>query len=446
MSIVVHKSMVPHYHKIMRGEYDIPGLELPENATVLDIGACCGEFTEWALNRWPTCNVIAYEPNPEALAFLKKNFGQNDRVTIINKAVWPTGDDVKMCQGMNNTGEAAFVSLAGSEQDTERHFFAGVVNELPPADFVKIDAEGAEEGILGLVDMDQAKGIALEWHGAHNFYMCLGFLGGDKETVLAEHVPERGILTWTPNQGPVIRGPLLPLPLVQNDGAPLPITSKLYIAIPVHYQPIAAFQMSCMNLQQHTPGAHWEFLVGDAHPDRARHRLVKMFLDSDKEYLLFLDADLKFEAKQILSLLDRQKDMIVGFYAKKSIGPAQWVGNADNPNPDAEGLVTMKEAATGCMLIHRRVIEAIIAKHPELTYQADPDGVNTEWAVFQSGVFEDKDINPPRRRWLSEDWAFSWRARECGFTIYGDPGVVCLHQGVCMFPTEPSKEVKEDAK
>ena len=429
MNIAIDESMIPYAEKIMNGEYDIPGLELSDGATVLDIGACCGEFTAWALERWPTCKVIAYEPNPEALKYLYENFQDNDRVNIVPKAV-SRSKSGSLSKGKNNLGECSFRDIGDG---------VDCIAELPESEFVKIDVEGMEVEVLDILKRSSSvRGIAIEFHSKDLGNKCLERIGGAVPTELGT-----GIIKARFSTGGV------PEVTIHSSGDvkqydPSKTGAGVFIGVPIHYQPTSAFMLSCMALKDTLPSARWRVLQGDSHPDRARHRIIADFLESDCDYLVFIDADLKFEARQIESLVKRSRDIICGFYAKKTPGPPEWVGNAINPTPDEDGLVVMREAGTGCLVIHRRVFEAIIRAYPELRYQADPNGKRTEWAVCQSGVFWDP--NAKRRRWLSEDWALCWRARSVGFTIYGDPDVVCIHEGSCFFPTEPGDAKKEDAK
>lgn len=420
MNLKTDKEMQPHVLKVLNGEYDIPQAKLKAKPHFIDIGANCGAFVAWALDKYPDATIDAYEPNPETFKLLKANFGKHPQVTIKPYAVTADGGYVTMFEGRNNSGETS--CFKGVEQ-TAKSFRVRAVKaaNLPTCDFLKLDCEGMEAVILSQYDFSKCSAIAMEWHGKANARKCMRLLTGNAPE---GDLPERGIFKWVPDAG--------------EKESTTPTMENVFIAVPIHYQPTSAFTTSCMAMQRDYPGAQWEIMQGDSHPDRARNRLAKMFLDSDKDYMLFLDADLKFVAAQVASLVTRGKDMICGFYAKKTPGPAQWVGNALSLEKTADGLSLMREAATGCLLIHRRVFETMKKAYPEIEYTTDPDGDKTEWDFFKSGVYFDEDIK--RRRWLSEDWAFSMLARKCGFDIYGDTSVVCLHEGACFYPTEPSKE------
>lgn len=55
--------------------------------TVIDVGANKGQFTLFALEAWPGCRVIAYEPLPEPAAIFCKLFADNPNVELHQLAV-----------------------------------------------------------------------------------------------------------------------------------------------------------------------------------------------------------------------------------------------------------------------------------------------------------------------------------------------------------------------
>ena len=55
--------------------------------TVIDVGANKGQFTLFALEAWPGCRVIAYEPLPGPAAIFRKLFAGNPNVELYEVAV-----------------------------------------------------------------------------------------------------------------------------------------------------------------------------------------------------------------------------------------------------------------------------------------------------------------------------------------------------------------------
>jgi FkbM family methyltransferase len=415
MTLKTHPTMTGHCAKVLAGEYEIRNLRLPEKPTIIDIGANCGAFTGWALKRWPDAKIFAYEPNPEALKFLSLNFVEDSRVDITSAAVTTKGKAM-LHRGKNNIGEASLNSI-GEQDGKPFRVDSAHPKSLPAADLIKLDCEGEELSIIKAARkmIAKAQAVVLEWHNDKEADEILAILKSDGfEASVERTMIDRGIMkAWKPGA-------------IQAD------TSRVMFGIPTHYGPTTQFACSLMQLRDAFPGAYINFLDGDSHVDRARNRIANQFMNSEYEWLIFLDADLAFNAEDILRLYAHGKDVIAGFYAKKKTGPAEWVCNPLTTVEDDDGLLSLREAGTGCLCIHRNVFSKMKRAWPELEYIADGSGGRTEFAYFQSGPVFDEERGI--RRWLSEDWLFCKRARQLGFTIYADRSVVLLHQGSCMFP------------
>jgi FkbM family methyltransferase len=158
------QGMKNHNARALGGEYDVVGLELSENAIVLDVGACDGAFTIWALSRWPSCIVHAYEPNPQSATNWVANVMPiaRGRARLTTCAVMRGVSTAQLWPGPNNSGEASCVNRWGTWREP---LLVPAIDPpaLPPCAFAKIDTEGAEVEILsGLVRPSHA--LALEWH------------------------------------------------------------------------------------------------------------------------------------------------------------------------------------------------------------------------------------------------------------------------------------------
>jgi len=178
-------------------------------------------------------------------------------------------------------------------------------------------------------------------------------------------------------------------------------------------------------------------LVGDSLVSRARNRIAARFLQSECTHLLFLDTDLIFSVDHVARLLHHSLPFVCGIYPKKQEQLA-WVCNtrADFPPRDpATGLQRILYGGTGCLLIARKVLEAIIAHHPGLAYEPD-DGEPEQplYDFFKVGVHD--DIITGRRRYLSEDWFFCQLALEAGYELYADTCVILKHCGDAIYPLQ----------
>lgn len=206
------------------------------------------------------------------------------------------------------------------------------------------------------------------------------------------------------------------------------------------------------------------FLFNESLVQRARNYVVDEFLRSNCTHLMFIDADIGFNAKDVLTLLalqvsDPSKYQIVtGPYPKKTIAwekVAAAVKNgkakekpeelafysADyvfNPTKDVSSFridqpVEVAEGGTGFMLIPRDVLVKYAAAYPELSYK--PDHVRTENfnGSREITAFFDCIIDPETKRYLSEDYFFCKKAREIGITIHMCPWMNLQHVGTYIF-------------
>lgn len=242
---------------------------------------------------------------------------------------------------------------------------------------------------------------------------------------------------------------------------------RLYIAYPAYDgRMMASTFISAMNfLMQGSPIIEAvpfvDILYGESHVNRVRNTLAKRFLDTDCTHLLFIDSDIGNNPEQIRALLDRDLPVVCGLYAKKEVGPAQWVINAieGKEKPDETGLIEIKKAGTGFVLIAREVFQKMIDRnkarqkrnktmlvklkwkitgkdlayitklcmHDNLEYTDDSaKKLGTCWNFFHSGVWDST--------WLSEDWWFSEVWREMGGKIFADTNVQLVHVGHADYP------------
>jgi hypothetical protein len=183
-------------------------------------------------------------------------------------------------------------------------------------------------------------------------------------------------------------------------------------------------------------------VAGDSLVPRARNTLTMEFLKaSDCTHLLFIDSDLIFSAEHVARLVSHDVDIVGGFYPKKQQGDPELVFNTlDTPAPmDERRLTPVKYIGTGFIMVKRCVFEKMISEYgDEMIFKVDgpPDKFGFDfWPV---GVYKYKDGT---RRYLSEDWYFCQRARDLGFTIYGDNGVILKHSGSAVYPLK-SQEAK----
>lgn len=164
----------------------------------------------------------------------------------------------------------------------------------------------------------------------------------------------------------------------------------------------------------------------------ARNTLVAMFLrDPDATDLLFVDADVGFDATAVLRLLDRPEGIVAGVYPLKR-DPQGWpcvMKTQDGVPLGRDGVIEADFVPTGFMRIKRRVFELLADHYPALQYadsvvQTLGDGtLRAAWDFFAMG------IEPRTQRWTTEDYAFCQRWRDIGGTVWIDPNITFHHIG-----------------
>ena len=206
------------------------------------------------------------------------------------------------------------------------------------------------------------------------------------------------------------------------------------------------------------------YLFNESLVQRARNYIVDEFMRSDATHLMFIDSDIGFNPRDVISLLainssDPDKyNIMTGPYPKKTIAwekvaAAAAQGKADN-NPfdlarysgdfvmnPIQGVTSFKlnepleisEGGTGFMLIPRETLEKFRDKYPELQYK--PDHARTE--NFDGSrmitAFFDCIIDPNTKRYLSEDYFFCQKARQAGMSVWLCPWMELTHVGSYMF-------------
>lgn len=194
---------------------------------------------------------------------------------------------------------------------------------------------------------------------------------------------------------------------------------------------------------------------------RARcHMVAYMMANPKATHLMFIDADINFDCIDILHMLQHDKDIIVGAYPKKDLAYEKmlysakkenttlddfksmganyalnfdWTYNENNtPTLQSDkGLVKLKDAATGFMLIKREVFERMIEHYPELYFQNDLnlDPEHEKWTYLFFDVMHEQET----KRYLSEDYAFCRRWQAMGGEVWLDPLVKLDHIGHYTF-------------
>ncbi len=168
---------------------------------------------------------------------------------------------------------------------------------------------------------------------------------------------------------------------------------------------------------------YWE-VSGDAYVDRMRNTVAKRFLDSDREWLFFIDTDERFGIMDFLKVLLSPGDIVGAGYPCKNVwdfyGCILHTHDDGRPVVNEHGLLSAHIVPTGFMKIHRRVFEQVL---PTVEIQRCANPADAEKPIELPDFFG--RIGP-----LGEDGSFNIRCERAGVPRWVQPNVTIGHLGV----------------
>lgn len=196
----------------------------------------------------------------------------------------------------------------------------------------------------------------------------------------------------------------------------------------------------------------WCQITNESLITRARNELTRIFLESDHDYLMFIDADIGFDGDGIMQLLAADKDVACGIYPKKEVNwesvkraaiagkddledhAGAFVFNmigGDHQETDATGCIPVRHGGTGFMLIKRGVFEFLAPYVP--TYRVssftDEQGNYVKPLTYE---FFATSIDASGAL-LSEDYHFCELVRKHGGEIWANPFIRLTHTGTYTY-------------
>ena len=244
---------------------------------------------------------------------------------------------------------------------------------------------------------------------------------------------------------------------------------KIFIAMPC-YQ--GNCNVTCMEAVMGTlllcqaQGIRFKYftLTSESLIPRARNVCASAFLKSDCTHMLFVDADIIFDPRDVINMLKNDDNIIAGAYLKKRINYERMKEEmkeedmrleevieksgtyATNPQPEEvrmkEGTTKgrVEQAPTGFMMIKREVLLRMIESGGVEIYENDiwsyekyADETNKMYNFFPSGVIGSQLV--------SEDYGFCKIANECGIEILIDMSIKLIHIGQFYYYGDPMKKV-----
>lgn len=173
---------------------------------------------------------------------------------------------------------------------------------------------------------------------------------------------------------------------------------------------------------------------------RARNLLAQDMLESNCDYLMFIDSDINFEPEDILRLMawgsDPKKGIVAAVPRTRS-ETKTYIANLEYDDSgdltmNGMGLVRAERVATAFMLVRREVFEKMVEAHPEWKYY-DKRSDRVIPCLFDFMLTEEG--------YIGEDYLFCDRTRELGFDVWIDPSITLGHMGVQEYIGNYGKDI-----
>ena len=200
----------------------------------------------------------------------------------------------------------------------------------------------------------------------------------------------------------------------------------------------------------------FSFMFNESLITRARNSLAQTFLKTNCTHLMFIDSDILFDPRDVVTMLQADKDVICGIYPKKEINWNSVRRAMDQGVPEDQlkfhtgsfvvnlvnyaGEVTVPinepveifNGGTGFMMIKREVFDTLRPHVP--CYSNDVVDLNkTMVQGDQIAEYFATSIEPETNRLLSEDYHFCRIARLEGIKVWAAPWVNLAHTGSYIF-------------
>ena len=139
---------------------------------------------------------------------------------------------------------------------------------------------------------------------------------------------------------------------------------SVMIATPSYDRPHAAYTFALAQslecLHKAGVGTHYILITGNPHIDDCRNEFAHRFLQSECDDMIFIDADVSWDAPQLVELLSYPCDIVGGVYPyrrkdKQDSMPVRLLGGKS----PKEGLLEVEGLPTGFMRISRKVVETL---------------------------------------------------------------------------------------
>jgi len=166
---------------------------------------------------------------------------------------------------------------------------------------------------------------------------------------------------------------------------------------------------------------------------RARNSILARFYHSPEyTHLLFLDGDVMLEAKDLIRLIEHDKDVIGAPVPLKTTDNGKPVFNINGNLGQEQGLLKVEQLGTAVMMLSRKAVNALVQQaiaennvytaNPYAKGLGDPEKI---YDVFRVGVRS--------AEYLSEDYWVCSQLLDLDFNVYVDLKIRTRHNGMHSF-------------
>jgi FkbM family methyltransferase len=138
---------------------------------IIDGGAYAGYTTAYFAKRYPEARIAAIEPDPDNFSLLRRNCARYDNVTLVNGGIWPCAGTLVLANTTSQSWSVRLREAQGQETGSVKSVtISGLMKQFgfDRVDILKLDIEGAEEGIFSQGNdewLGKVNAIIIETHG-----------------------------------------------------------------------------------------------------------------------------------------------------------------------------------------------------------------------------------------------------------------------------------------
>jgi len=160
--------------------------------------------------------------------------------------------------------------------------------------------------------------------------------------------------------------------------------------------------------------------IGCPYISVARATMLRKALDAKADVIVFIDHDVSWRPKDLLTLIETDGDVVAGLYRFKFNDRVEYMGVLDDdngaPQVNDDGSLKATRVPAGFLKITRNCINRFMEAYPHLIYG---EKCNPSLDLFNHGAH--------KGAWWGEDYAFSRNWIDAGGTIKIVPDLSINH-------------------